>query len=204
MDYNERERNRAGIDSRRVATGVTARIISDYEDGKEPSLKGLLALLRKYDHIPEHAHVDGITGYDNVSGAAFVIPLGRVEFVNEQLSAARNSIATKERKALSNITDPRHRVFFPLDEREVEFENYRNLVETELMQNIREHIIFVTMDVKDTAGNSRGIKAEKNHVYLDSIEQSPMHALPIPKKGIFDVKVVKSWTKDKQTSIEEF
>lgn len=172
MDHYQQAKHGAELDSRRVSTGVHCRMISELEE--KPSLKGLLFLLKKFNHVPAHAEIHPIKGYDGSSGIALVIPLNFVEFVSKQLVIANNSILDRDNLDASTLREDPDAEF---DNRS-EFFSYQEKVQTELMRNIREHIILVTLD---NFGQFGVPNASKHDVYVHTLEQAPARGEIVPK-----------------------
>ena len=70
MNLANQLKNSQNVESKRMAGGIYAKIINH---------PNILRLLRKYNMLPSYCILDPISGYDAISGIAFVVPNHSVE-----------------------------------------------------------------------------------------------------------------------------
>ncbi len=98
MGFAEKIRQIAKIDSRRFAKGTTCRILSEVE------FKGITSILVRAALIPTGVTIDSDSGWDEVTGKIFLIPVTKVR---ELLIELNNYTPSKEKKD-EKITKEEH------------------------------------------------------------------------------------------------
>jgi len=214
----ERIRNQAALDSRRVSSGVLCEIIYSKKIAQKAQKddtgylrvnvdKGLLlSLLYKYGYFPENVNAKQFpfgTGVSTDSGVLFAIPLADVEFVEQELERL-NMTYTDQDKALNAKRDAQARALRDTpDNRAIikaftELKNaastQRTVAEQEFMRNIQEHIIIASVDpISETPGN-RVANGIEYFAYIDTREQGmPRAQLVVKQTPNFDPPLP-SWT----------
>ncbi len=178
MSLGNKLRNEASVDSRRVAGGIYCKMISD---------PVVLKLLKQYNYIPGYANISPVTGYDVVSGLAFVIPNHSADKIL-QVKNYLSTLATEQSQLIAATKE----------------KNKEDELNTSDLLKIKAHIEEKEHRAIDYLGNllilvtlspdaQLGIPNAKQHdVFIETQEVLPPEAYIVTKP---DIKINKNATK---------